>query len=231
MLIQTYSILSFRLRFRDSAFRALELSCRSEVFISSLFSFTEVSLSIRNLFNFYQAIRRNKGYGKLVKSIGLLNPEGAKMNQHLELDLEVKVNLARMSKLKIEEAGALLVMNDGTNNILEFLFRQMTQIHTLIVDSSHLFLPFRIKIGGRLVTTPCFTTSLKKLYIPMWEDNIRCLTARNVIWLLANCQFLKGESRRALSFSTCFVRHFRSLSSLLSRLTFFPVFPDSKKQV
>ena len=76
------------------------------------------------------------------------------------------------------------------------VYKSLESLENLILQNFELLLPFQQRIGGKLVPSTFLATSLKRLFIPTWRDQVSDLnlSARNCIWLLSSCSLLHEAS-------------------------------------
>lgn len=156
---------------------------------------TNVKLSLSHLIPFSHLLARDPESARSVKSLRFQILD--QMDHDLDMD---RILLPYVALCRRRTRGSNLdervrfMIGDGIKEATQEICRHLTSLQALVILEEGMMLPFRVRINGKLLPTPFFT-SLKKLHIPLWEEeDSPYLNARNVVWLLVFCECLEEAS-------------------------------------
>lgn len=156
---------TYFIRVRDSALRAVALSCRKlhSVYRPKLLS--DVTIDNMNLLKLYLALVRDRQSGTLVRSVTFTHRDASLRTQEemedFQKDLSEIYEALKAHGSRHEETIALECLVDG-------IYRFLPNIQTLLIHQPGFNFPLQSKFANeRLAPLPFLIHLLKRLFIPM----------------------------------------------------------------
>lgn len=117
--------------------------------------------------------------------------------RYQELNEQIVLPLASISTIRHPHPAVM--MDSGIEVAKRSIYSKLTKLQTLVIHYPSFLPPFQIRSkSGKLAPPQFFSSSLKKLFIPLWGVDA-ALKAKNILWILLQCEQLE-EAALACSF-------------------------------